>query len=81
MVGIPATILGALLLPVSLMLASLPIFSLSVGLFVGGYIVQFAGHLIERSEPGELIVARKLWNRRRWVSVPPSPAKTGQSVV
>jgi hypothetical protein len=80
MVGIPATILGALLTPIYIPLASLSIFLLSMSLFFGGYLIQFLGHALEGSEPGELIVLRRLWRRRPAVAVPPPPAKSGHSV-
>jgi uncharacterized membrane protein YGL010W len=81
MIGIPATILGALLTTIYLPLASLPIFLLSISLFVGGYLIQFLGHALEGSEPGEMIVFRRLWNRRLAVKVPASSAKSGHGVV
>ena len=82
MVGIPATIFGALLTPIYLPLASWSIFLLSMALFFGGYLIQFLGHWIERSEPGELIVLRRILNRRGWVAVPAAaPAKSGHGVV
>jgi len=54
-IGIPPTILGVLLVPVYLCLLSLPVFLLALALFVGGYLLQFAGHLIEGTDPGEII--------------------------
>ncbi len=63
MVGIPLTIMGVLLVPVYLGIASLPIFLLSVSLFVGGYLVQFLGHALEGSEPGEIAYLRKKASR------------------
>jgi hypothetical protein len=80
MVGIPATILGALLTPIYVPLASLSIFLLSMSLFFGGYLIQFLGHALEGSEPGELIVLRRLWHRRPAVPVPAPPAQSGHSV-
>ncbi len=63
-------------------LASLPIiFLLSMSLFFGGYLIQFLGHVFEGSEPGELIVLRRLWKRRPSVVVVPAPpAQSGHSV-
>jgi hypothetical protein len=61
MVGIPPTILGFLFIPIYLCLLSVPIFLLALALFIGGYILQFAGHLLEGTDPGEIIyVKRKL---------------------
>jgi uncharacterized membrane protein YGL010W len=59
MVGIPPTILGVLLIPVYVMLISIPIFLLALALFVGGYLIQFLGHVIDASEPGEIKYLRK----------------------
>ena len=65
MVGIPPTIVGVLLIPAYLALLSVPLFLFSTALFVGGYLAQFLGHLLEGSEPGEIAqVRRKLgWGR------------------
>ena len=60
LVGIPLTILGALLPPVYVFLPSFPIFVLSLSLFVGGYGLQFAGHYIEGTDPGEVIYFKRL---------------------
>lgn len=60
-IGIPATVLGPMLLPLALMAWSLGIAFLGVGLFVGGYLIQFVGHALEGSDPGEVIwLKRKL---------------------
>jgi len=61
MIGIPPTILGVLFVPIYLILLSLPVFSLALGLFVGGYILQFAGHLLEGTDPGEIIYFKRKW--------------------
>lgn len=67
-VAIPLTILGVLYIPVYLTLLSLPVFVLSFILFDGGYLVQFLGHAIDRTEPGEVTIVkrmlRKHWERR-----------------
>jgi hypothetical protein len=61
MIGIPPTILGVLFVPIYLTLLSLPIFLVALGLFVGGYVLQFAGHALEGTDPGEIIfIKRKL---------------------
>lgn len=71
MVGIPLTILGVLLIPVYVLLASTPIFLLSLALFVGGYIIQFLGHGLEGSDPGELILIKR-WLGWSYVEVAPA---------
>jgi len=59
MIGIPPTILGVLLVPVYLCLLSLPVFLVALALFVGGYLLQFAGHVIEGTDPGEIIYFKR----------------------
>jgi uncharacterized membrane protein YGL010W len=59
MVGIPPTILGVLLIPVYALLVSIPIFLLALTLFVGGYLVQFLGHALDGTEPGEIMFLRR----------------------
>lgn len=61
--GIPPTILGTMLIPVYLGSASWSIFWLALGLFVGGYALQFLGHLCDWSEPGEITGLRQ-WLKR-----------------
>jgi uncharacterized membrane protein YGL010W len=58
-VGIPPTILGVLLVPVYLCLLSVPVFLVALALFVGGYLLQFAGHVIEGTDPGEIIYFKR----------------------
>jgi uncharacterized membrane protein YGL010W len=58
------TLVGILLTPVFLALASVPLFLLSLGLFVGGYLVQFLGHAFDRTEPGEITELRRVFTRR-----------------
>ncbi len=61
MIGIPPTILGVLFVSIYLTLLSLPIFYLALALFLGGYVLQFAGHFLEGTDPGEVIfIKRKL---------------------
>jgi uncharacterized membrane protein YGL010W len=62
MVGIPPTLVGVLLAPVSLALLSPALFAFSLALFVGGYLIQFLGHAVERTEPGEIA------HLRRWLA-------------
>jgi hypothetical protein len=59
MIGIPPTILGVLFVPIYLVLGSLPIFLLALALFVGGYFLQFLGHLIGGTDPGEIIYFKR----------------------
>ncbi len=75
MVGIPPTILGVLLMPVYLLLLSPPIFFFALGLFLGGYLLQFAGHWVEGTDPGEVIVFKR-WLGLPYVEFPqPRPAR------
>jgi hypothetical protein len=59
MIGIPPTILGVLFVSIYLTLLSIPIFLVALALFVGGYALQFAGHLIEGTDPGEIIYFKR----------------------
>ena len=79
MIGIPPTILGVLLIPVYLSLASVNIFLLALAMFVGGFLIQFLGHALEGTDPGEIILLkRKLgWS---YVDIAP-PRKSGRRVV
>ncbi len=63
LVGIPPTILGVLLIPIYVFLVSVPIFLFALGLFVGGYALQFLGHALEGTDPGEIIYFKKKWGR------------------
>ncbi len=57
--GIPPTIIGVLMVPIYVMMLSAPIFLLSAGLFLGGYLIQFLGHALEGTEPGEIAYLRR----------------------
>jgi uncharacterized membrane protein YGL010W len=59
MIGIPPTIVGVLLMPIYVVLMSIPLFLFALALFVGGYLIQFLGHAIERSDPGEIIYFKR----------------------
>jgi hypothetical protein len=59
MIGIPATFLGALFIPIYIGLLSWSLFLLALALFVGGYMLQFAGHLLEGTDPGEIIYFKR----------------------
>lgn len=65
LVGIPATILGALLMPVYIVLFSGWVFLLALALFFGGFALQFVGHALDGTEPGELRALRRAVARRR----------------
>ncbi len=79
MLGIPATILAVLLLPIYVVVMSISLFVFSVVLFVGGYAVQFLGHALEGSDPGEIIlIKRKLG--LPYVEIAPA-RKTGRGAV
>ena len=60
MLGIPATILGVLMIPIYVTLLSIPLFLFALAMFVGGYMVQFLGHAVEGTDPGEVI-----WFKRK----------------
>jgi hypothetical protein len=62
--GIPGTILGVLLMPIYVMLLSGVVFLFAVTLFVGGFLIQFLGHGLDGSEPGEIRGIR-IWLARR----------------
>lgn len=63
--GIPGTILGVLLIPVYLTLLSVTVFLFALACFVGGYALQFLGHALDGTEPGEVRGLRVWWGRRR----------------
>ncbi len=65
LLGIPGTILGVLLMPAYLMLMSIPLFGFALILFVGGYVLQFLGHALDGTEPGEIRGLRLWFGRRR----------------
>jgi uncharacterized membrane protein YGL010W len=59
LVGIPPTLLGFLLIPIYIVQLSVPIFLFALALFVGGYLVQFLGHVLEGTDPGEIIYFKR----------------------
>ena len=59
MLGIPPTIIGVLLMPIYIVLMSVSLFIFALVLFVGGYLVQFLGHALEGSDPGEIILIKR----------------------
>lgn len=54
MVGIPACFVAA---PILLVLQQ---WLLAVGMFVGGYVLQFIGHMVEGNRSGEELLLRRL---------------------
>jgi len=58
MVGIPATIAA-----IPLLIARL--YWLALGLFVGGYALQFIGHIIEGNQSGEEQLFRRIFRKAR----------------
>jgi uncharacterized membrane protein YGL010W len=59
--GIPGTILGVLLMPIYILLMSFTLFLVALALFVGGFLLQFLGHALDRTEPGEIKALRLWW--------------------
>jgi len=59
MIGIPPTILGVLFVSIYLSLVSAAIFLLALALFLGGFALQFAGHFLEGTDPGEVIYLKR----------------------
>ncbi len=71
MLGIPPTIIGVLLMPIYVVLMSVSLFLFALVLFVGGYLVQFLGHALEGTDPGEVIFFKRKLGLP-YVEVPPS---------
>lgn len=59
MIGIPPTLIGVMLIPVWISCVSVPIFLLALSLFLGGYLIQFLGHALEGTDPGEVIYFKR----------------------
>ena len=57
MLGIPAALLGVLLLPFAE-------WEVCLGLFAGGYFLQWVGHMIEGNDVGELIPLKRVLGMR-----------------
>jgi len=70
MVGIPPTILGVLLIPIYTPLLSVPLFLFALTIFVGGFLIQFLGHALDGSDPGEIIMVKR-WLGWPYVEFPP----------
>ena len=58
MVGIPACFVAA---PIALALRQ---WWWAAGLFVGGYVLQFVGHAVERNRSGEELLIRRILGRK-----------------
>jgi uncharacterized membrane protein YGL010W len=67
MIGIPLTIMALLLLPVYVGLLSLPVFLLALSFFISGYVIQFLGHALDGTEPGEWYALKK-WLGKRYAA-------------
>jgi hypothetical protein len=79
MIGIPPTILGVLFVSIYLILFSAAIFFLALALFVGGFVFQFAGHLLEGTDPGEVIYFKRKLGMP-YVEFPPArPSRRAES--
>jgi uncharacterized membrane protein YGL010W len=63
-VGIPLTLAGFLLTPIFVCLFSLPVLVFSLSLFVVGYLLQFLGHAVDGTVPGELLAVKRWWESR-----------------
>ncbi len=85
-VGIPLTLIGVLIAPLYVVLLSPLVFGFSTGLFVVGYLIQFLGHALEGTEPGEIAYLRKKLVRsirkrvRRTIAATVPPQQTPGSV-
>ncbi len=51
-IGSPPTILGVLLFSIYVGLFSRAVFMVALAFFLGGYLLQFAGHALEGTDPG-----------------------------
>jgi uncharacterized membrane protein YGL010W len=58
-VGIPLTILGVLLVPLALATWTGMVAVVGLTLFIGGYALQFLGHYLEGSDPGEIVLLKR----------------------
>ena len=65
LLGIPCTILGVLLLPIYTIQMSITLFGAASAIFLGGFGLQFLGHALEGTEPGEIKALRHWMTRRR----------------
>ncbi len=70
--GIPLSIIGMLVLPVSVPTLSWRLLVLALGCFAAGYLLQFLGHWLEGTTPGEVIALN------RWLGHSLSEFPSGQ---
>ncbi|HPF38617.1 MAG TPA: DUF962 domain-containing protein [Phycisphaerae bacterium] len=76
MIGIPLTIAAIPLAIVQLVNDQWDLWWRPVALIVGGYFLQWVGHLIEGNDMGELILIKK-WRGRPYVAVAPQYQEDG----
>ncbi len=81
LLGIPGTILGVLLLPIYVLLMSFSLFLVALALFVGGFLLQFLGHALDGSEPGEIKALRRWWSRRKEVRIATMATTTARAEI
>lgn len=67
--GIPLSVVGMLILPLSVPSLSWRLLALALGCFALGYLLQFLGHWVEGTVPGE-IMALKRWLGHSLVELP-----------
>ena len=79
LIGIPPTILGLIFIPIYLFLVSIPIFLLALCLFSGGYLLQFLGHALDGTEPGEWTLIKKKLRPAKQTLSSKDQAETGVS--
>jgi hypothetical protein len=72
MLGIPPTILGVLLIPIYIPQLSVPLFLFALVMFVGGYLIQFLGHALDGTEPGEVMYLKR---KLGWTYVDIAPTR------
>jgi len=77
MIGIPPTIIGVMLIPVYVFCLSVPVFLFALTLFVGGYLIQFLGHAVEGTDPGEVIYFKRKLGLRYVDIAPPRRSRRG----
>lgn len=63
MVGIPATIAAVIVAVINTIEADWGRLWIAAWLFLGGYVLQWIGHVIEGNDMGEVIVVKRLLNR------------------
>jgi len=59
-IGIPMTILAVPAVIAGIALDNNIYYLIAIGLFLGGYALQFIGHYIEGNDAGEIILIKKL---------------------